>query len=106
MKYFGSEIVGKCFRVNGVVFQILELTAFPKEKVSDRYKAILAFKPWLLVALKYRATLIPNITLKDGVVRLTKVEVDGKVIGTPLAISRALGIKKDMIPYKLNTAGN
>lgn len=98
---FGDSVVGDVFQVNGVSFQVLEIEPYPEEKISPRYKAILKFGPGLVVAVLYRGILIPNITLKGGVVRLTKVEIDGKIFVGPKAISEALWIKRAMYPYPL-----
>ncbi len=97
----GKELVGKKFRTGEIGFKILEIEPYSKRLVSDRYKKILAFREGFLVAVGFRGTLIPNITLKDGVVRLTKIEISGQVFDRPKVISAALGIEEAMQPYEL-----
>ncbi|TAN33389.1 hypothetical protein EPN28_02465 [Patescibacteria group bacterium] len=55
----------------------------------------------MIVAVGYRGICIPNITTDGGVVRLTKVEVDGKTFNRPKDISQALGIERPMRAYPL-----
>jgi hypothetical protein len=98
---FGRSVVGKIFRVNGVEFRVIAIDPYPKSRVSERYKAILSFRPGLLVAVPYRGILIPNITLSKGVVRLIEVEVDGEVYKTPKTISQALKVLEAMCSYDL-----
>ena len=98
---FGKEIVNSSYEVNKVAFRVLGIEPYPKNKVSKQYLEILAFPMGFLVAIAYRGTFIPNITLKGGVVRLTKVEVKGKVYKNPKAISEALNIKEAMYKYDL-----
>lgn len=98
---FGKELVGRKFRTGEVDFKVLEIKPYSNRLVSDRYKKILAFREGFLVAVGFRGTLIPNITLKGGVARLTKIEINGQVFDRPKAISAALGIKEAMQPYEL-----
>jgi hypothetical protein len=101
-KQFGAEIIGKKYVTEGeVVFKVLGFEVYLKMEVSERYLGILDFDPGKLVAISYRGTLIPNITLKGGVVRLTKVQVKEQVFSSPKAISMALGIEEAMKPYGL-----
>ncbi len=85
----------------GLVFKVLNAEAYPAEKISKQYKKLLTIESKHLVAINHRGTLIPNITLKDGVVRITSIEIDGKTINKPKAISEALGIKVAMEGYFL-----
>lgn len=95
-------LIGKQFKTaNGVIFTILDVQSYPKSKVGERYKRILNFKPGLLVAISFRGTLIPNITLEGGVARLTSVEVDGNSINTTTAISAVVGVKEAMVAYSI-----
>lgn len=98
---FGQSVVGSSFILNGITFKVLEIIPYPKKNVSPQYREILDFNPGLLVAVAYRGTLIPNITLSDGVVRLTKIEIAGKIINKPGAISKALRITEAMTSYEI-----
>lgn len=80
---------------NGVIFTVLSIKSFPAKDVSERYRNILAIKPGHLAAINFRGTLLPNITLEGGVAQLVSIEVDGKTISKPGAISKALGIKNN-----------
>ena len=71
----------------GVQFKILEAEDFPEDKISKPYKGIMKFPYGKLVAVNFRGTHIPNITYNGGVVRLTKVLVNGKVYDRAGAIS-------------------
>lgn len=98
-----QKINGKSYKTsNGVTFKILETEAYSKSKVSPQYKQILDYKSGLLVAISYRASLIPNVTTENGVSRLRKVEIDGRVIDRPNAISTALGITEGMKSYGMS----
>ena len=97
----GQSVRGRMYRVNKVVFQVLEIEPYPKSKVSERYKEILELRPGVLAAISYRGTLIPNITLVNGVARLLRVKVGDKVWKTPKTISAALGVKGAMLSYNL-----
>lgn len=96
-----KSITGNAYRVNGVTFKVVAAEAYQKEKVSDRYREILKFRKGVVVAVAFRGTLIPNVTLKDGVARLTEVEVAGVNYKNPKAISQALGISEAMYAYDL-----
>lgn len=96
-------LIGKQYKTaTGIIFKIGNIESYPKTKVSDRYKAILAIKPGCLVAISFRGHLIPNMTLEEGVGRLTAVEIDGKPIKGASAISKAIGIDKPMIGYSMS----
>jgi len=101
-KNFGQEVIGKKYATSeGVEFKVMEIEAYPKLEISERYLGILDLALGQLVAVRYRGTLIPNITLKGGVVRITKAEIDGQIFSRPKTISAALGIKEAMKPYEL-----
>ena len=96
-----KKIIGKKYNFERVTFEVLAVDEYPAEKVSKRYKDVLKFRPGYLVAIDYRKTLIPNITVDDGVVRLTKVRIDSKVYSRPGAISSAIGITEAMHAYDI-----
>ena len=96
------HLTGKKFRTADTTFTVLEAETYPAPKVSGQYKGILAFKPGLLVAVGFRGTNIPNITGGNGVVRLTKIEVNGETFDRPSTISKVLGIEKPMTAYPLS----
>lgn len=96
-----NEMIGKKYRIGDVTFEILNVEEYPLEKVSERYKELLKFRPGHLVAVMYRGTLIPNITVDDGVVRIREVSVDGKAYDRPGAISAAIGIDEAMYAYEI-----
>lgn len=100
---FGRSVLGNAYNVKGeyAVFQVVQIKPYPKDKISERYKGILKFHPDVLVAISYRGTLIPNIILTGGVVRLLQVEVEGKIYDSPKAICEVLGVKEVMWPYEL-----
>lgn len=95
------KAIGKRFRTGNITFTVLEAENYPASRVSKRYHMILSFRPNLLVAVGFRGICIPNITYDKGVVRLTRVEVNGQVFNRPKDISEALGIKDPMVPYPL-----
>ena len=95
------HLTGSKFRTAKTTFKVVEAETYPATKVSRRYKGILAFKPGFLVAVGFRGTCIPNITGGNGVVRLTKIEVDGEIFDRPSTISEVLGVERPMTPYQL-----
>ncbi|HEY4493033.1 MAG TPA: hypothetical protein VJB98_00190 [Candidatus Paceibacterota bacterium] len=97
-----KNLTGKAFRTNGTTFTILATEAYPTDRISDRYVELVGFGPGQLVAVPYRGICIPNITQNDGVMRLTKVEVNGQTYDRPKAISTALGVSQPMHPYPLS----
>lgn len=97
-----SHVVSSSYETEaGVKFTVAGIRNYPEAEVSDRYKGILAFNPGYLVAVSYRGSLIPNITLDEGVVRILAVVIDGKSLIHPHAISQALGVKESMTPYTI-----
>lgn len=103
MGRFGKELVGGAYRtLNGTSFTVTAIEPYPDNKVSDRYREILDLPEGVLVAVSYRGTLIPNITVNGGVVRLTEVKVRDETYNRPGAISAALGIKKALVGYRLD----
>ena len=97
-----KSIIGKNYKLaNGTKFKVLNIEAYPEADVSKRYKQILDFKPGKIVAVAHRGTLIPNITLVDGIVRLTKVIVNNEIFDRPKAISQAIGVEEAMHPYEI-----
>lgn len=101
MKLNNEKIVGSWFCAGAVAFLVLGIEPYPAARVSARYKEILSIQSGMLVAVDYRGTCIPNITVNGGVVRLTKVLINGKTIQRPGAISKALGITRPMCAYSL-----
>lgn len=96
-------IIGQTYETaTGVKFIVIDAEPYPAIKISERYKKILDLDSGQLVAVNYRGTLIPNITVQGGVARLTKVDVEGEIINRPGAISKALGIKDGMSPCEIN----
>ena len=96
-----KSINGRAYRVNGVEFRVLESQPYPINEVSEKFKEILEHKKGLIVAVAYRGTLISNITKKDGVVRLSRIEVKGVFYKNPKAISQVLCITEAMHAYEL-----
>ena len=87
---------------NGCSFTVTAVEPYPRDKVSEQYREILDLPPGMLVAVPYRGTLIPNITLKGGVARLTEVQVIGdSLLKRPGAISAALGIRYPFAGYRI-----
>lgn len=105
MSGFGDEIVGRTFKKGSTVFMVMRAEPYPRDKISSQYKHLLNLPPGKLVAVSYRGTLIPNITVCGGVVRLTFVAVAGLCLSTPKAISEALGIRHPNYPYALRRVG-
>lgn len=98
---FGENIVGKRFVRCGRAFTVKSVDLYPAEKVSRQHVEILSIPAGNLVAVPYRGTLIPNITLgRTGVVRLIEIEMGGKTYNRPSTISEALGINQ---PYRAYT---
>ncbi len=93
---------GRSYKAGKVTFKVLEGEDYPAKKVSDRYAKILNIKAGCLVGVKFHSTVITNITYDKGVVRLNKIEVDGKVIDKAGKISEALGVDAPLIPYDLS----
>ncbi len=101
-----KDLIGNSYKLaNGVVFKALGVEVYSAKKVSKKYEQILAIKHSHLVAINYRGTLIPNITFENGVVRLTSVEIGGKIFSRPSAISEALGVVKAMEAQLLKKIG-
>lgn len=96
-----SKLVGKKFKRRGMVFEITSIDSYPEKRISKRYKEIIEFRPDLLVAIDYRGTLIPNITVKGGVVRITGIRIGNTINDKPGKISEALKINKAMYAYKI-----
>ena len=103
MSEFGSELVGRKYVApDERSFTVIAVEPYSRDKVSDQYREILDLPPGMLVAVPYRGTLIPNITLKGGVARLTKVQIaGGSVLKRPGAISAALGIRYPFSGYRI-----
>ena len=87
--------------ISGKPFRVIDAEPYPPSKVSFNYKTILEYDSGFLIAIKFRGTFIPNITLDAAVARLKKVEIGRKILDRPGIISKALGIKNEMIPYKI-----
>lgn len=98
---FGQSVLDSIYTANGVQFKVTKIDPYPRSRISDRYREILYFPPGVLVAIPYRGTLIPNITLSKGVVRLLEVEVDGELYDNPKAISQTLKVEEAMYSYDL-----
>jgi hypothetical protein len=97
-----ENMIGTSYETEtGLKFKVVQAEDYPTAKIGKQFKKILALKAGYLVAISYRGTLIPNITLDEGVARLTSVEVEGKVLSRPNAISQAIGIKVPMTAYEL-----
>lgn len=94
-------MLNKKFRAGNTTFVVLEAESYPASKVSRRYRAVLGFKPGLLVAVGFRGICIPNITGHKGVTRLTKIEANGEVFDRPGDISKVLGVERPMTPYPI-----
>jgi hypothetical protein len=95
-----KSIIGKKYQtLTGVEFEVLAVDIYQSADVSNQYKPILGFTKGELVAINYRGTLIPNITLPGEVIRLTKIAVAGKIFDRPKVISDALGIENALTPY-------
>jgi hypothetical protein len=98
-----SHLINKVFKTSASVnFTILNVEGYTEERVSKQFKGVLAVKQDHLVAINYRKTLIPNLTLPQGVARITAVSVDNKTFNRPGAISAALGITEPMMPISVN----
>ena len=100
-KGFGLELVGRKYIRRGRKFEILSVVPYPENDISKRYKGIIEFQPGALVAVMFRGTLIPNITVKGGAVRITGIRIAGKEITRPGEISYALNINEAMYAYKI-----
>ena len=100
MPQFGDEVRGRTFKRGGIVFMVMEVEAYPRDRVTPQFREVLNAPPGTLVAIPYRGTLIPNISVRGGVVRLTKIAVLGSVCKTPKTISESLGVIQ---PYRLYT---
>lgn len=97
-----AELKGKQFSLpSGITFKVLDIKFFSPNDVGKNNKRLLDFEPNQLVAINYRGTFIPNITTEQGVACLTSVEVGGRTLTRPKAISEALGITKSMEPIPL-----
>lgn len=102
MSKFGSEMVGRTFlSPSGRSFTIVKIEPYPANKISSRYREIHRQPLGVLVAVPYRGTLIPNVTVKGGVVRLTTVEIDGQLYKRPGEISTSLGVVEAFIGYPI-----
>ena len=98
----GFDFVGAVLTTDrGIKFKILEIEDYPEDKVSKQYKGIIQFPYGKLVAINFRGTHIANVSYNGGVVRLTKIMVNGKVYDRAGEISNALGIIAHMTPYDL-----
>lgn len=100
---FGEKFLGRRFIRNGRCFTVLAVEPYPDDKVTPRHREILGLAAGQLVAVPYRGALIPNITLgRRGVVRLTAIEMGGKVLGRPGKISAALEINQAYRAYTIS----
>jgi len=104
MRSFGSELVGKNYTRHGRIFEVISVIPYPENEISNQYKEIMEFWPGVLVAVMFRGTLIPNITVRGGVVRLTGIKIAGREFTRPGEISRALRLKESMYAYKITEA--
>lgn len=100
---YGSQLLGHTFKVKGgVPFTVLEILGYPDPDIMKQYQPHLIGLPaGKLIAVPYRTTLIPNITLGDGVAKLTKVVVNGQTFTRPIDISKAIGVSKAYDPQPL-----
>lgn len=100
--HFGSSTVSKTYTTEGnTVFKVLKVKPYQEHQVKPAYRDVLSFKSGMLVAVNFRGTLIPNITLRGGVVRLLEVQVGDRIYSRPSDICRALGVQHPMRPYRL-----
>lgn len=98
----GVDFVGAVLITDrGIKFKILEVEDYPEDRISKQYKGIIQFPYGKLVAINFRGTHIANITYNGGVVRLTKIMVNGKVYDRAGTISDVLSIITHMTPYDL-----
>ncbi len=96
------ELIGSVLTTDrGIKFKVLEVEDYPDGKISKPYQKIMEFSYGKLVGVNCHGTFVPNITIHGGVVRLTKVLVNGKVYDRAGTISDALGIVAHMTPYDL-----
>ena len=102
MSGFGDAVVGSTFKKANIVFMVLDVQPYPSDRVSTAYRRVLGAPLGTLMAISYRGTLIPNIAVRGGVVRLTKIAVRGMIISTPKAISEALGVNSAYHPYAIH----
>lgn len=107
MSSYGSSVLGHTYKIKGCPpFTVLGIEGFPNPEISKQYqKRLIGLSADQLVAVPYRTTLIPNITIGDGVVRLTKVVVNGQVYTRPIDISKAIGVKAAYDPQPLEMIG-
>ena len=103
MSEFGSDLIGRKYVAhNGTVFTVMAVEPYPKDKVSDQYREILDLPSGMLAAGPYRGILIPNLTRKSGVARLTEVQIaGGGILKRPKEISAALGIRYPFAGYRI-----
>lgn len=101
MKQYDNLLGRRFIADNSVEFTVVEVEPYPADRVKPPYRDILSMGEWCLVAVAHRGTLIPNITVKGGVARLTKVRVGEKLLERPGAISKAIGITRAMHPIGL-----
>jgi len=102
-KEVSMRIIGRKFLVNGVRFTVCDTEPYAPGRITPQYRDLLKFPAGQVVAISYRGTLIPNITLgaNEGVVRLTTVKVGEQVLTKPGQISRVLKLSSDMRAYAL-----
>lgn len=86
----------------GRVFKILESRFYPLGEIAKQHRRYLgALKPNLLVGVKFYGKIVPVITTTEGVNRILKIEVDGKICARASDISRVLGALKPRIPLEI-----
>lgn len=107
MSSYGSNVLGHTYKLKGSQpFTVLGIEGYPNPEISKQYqKHLIGLSADQLIAVPYRTTLIPNITIGDGVVKLTKVAVNGQVYTRPIDISRAIGVSKAYDPRPLEKLG-
>ena len=104
---YGSQLLGHTYKVKGgIPFTVLGIEGYPDIDIKKQYKPqLVGLEKDQLVAVPYRTTLIPNITMGDGVARITKVVVAGVTYIRPIDISKAIGITAAYNPQTLEKLG-
>ncbi len=104
---YGSELLGHTYKVKGgTPFTVLGVKGYPDPDIKKRWQSqLVGLTSGQLVAVPYRTTLLPNISLGDGVAQLTKVVVAGVTYIRPIDISKAIGITAAYNPQVLEKLG-
>ena len=101
---FAFEVSGKTFKIRGgAKFKVVSGRHYPENKIAKVCSEYLrGLREGLVVSVAFFGKPVSVITVNQGVMRLERVEIEGRTLEGSSAISKALGLSKTRHPLGLN----